>query len=50
MGESKSAVLDLVPESVKPKTILVKLPTTTVQVLQIIETAGLLLPVILSPT
>lgn len=49
MGESKSAVLDLVPELVKPKTILVKLPATAVKVLQIIETAGLSLPVIFKP-
>jgi hypothetical protein len=49
MGESKSAVLDLIPDSIKPKTILIKLPVTRTQVLHAIEKAGLSLPVIFKP-
>jgi hypothetical protein len=49
MGESKSAVLDLIPDSVKPKTILIKLPTTAEEVLQVMATSGFNLPVIFKP-
>jgi hypothetical protein len=49
MGESKFEVLSLVPDSVKPKTILIKLPATKEQVLRAIETNGLSLPVIFKP-
>lgn len=49
MGESKSAVLNLVPPAVKPKTMLIKLPITTAQVLHALETNGFVLPVIFKP-
>ena len=49
MGESKYEVLNLVPDSVKPKTILIKLPTTRQQVLDALQTNGLQLPVIFKP-
>ncbi|MCU0336870.1 MAG: hypothetical protein MUF12_03330 [Sediminibacterium sp.] len=49
MGESKFEVLSLVPDTVKPKTILIKLPATREQVLQAIETNGLSFPVIFKP-
>ncbi len=49
MGESKYAVLNLIPDSVKPKTILINLPVTTQKVLQILDTHGFSLPVIFKP-
>ncbi len=49
MGESKYEVLTLVPDDVKPKTILVKLPALTGEVLKIIETAELSFPLIFKP-
>jgi len=49
MGESKWDVMKLIPDSVKPKTILIKFPATTPQVLSAIEAAGLSLPVIFKP-
>lgn len=49
MGESKFEVLSLVPDTVKPKTILIKLPATREQVLRAIETNGLSFPVIFKP-
>lgn len=49
MGESKSAVLDLIPAALKPKTILIKLPATGEQVLNEMKTAGLAFPVIFKP-
>jgi hypothetical protein len=49
MGESKFEVLSLVPDSVKPKTILIKLPATREQVLRAIETHRLSFPVIFKP-
>ncbi|MBX2895386.1 MAG: hypothetical protein KF763_08080 [Cyclobacteriaceae bacterium] len=49
MGESKSAVLNLIPDSVKPKTVLINLPATTQSVLQTLDTNGLTLPVIFKP-
>lgn len=49
MGESKSAVLNLIPDSVKPKTVLINLPVTTQEVLQILDANGFALPVIFKP-
>lgn len=49
MGESKSGVLDLIPTGIKPKTILIRLPTTPEQVLQEMKLHGLSLPVIFKP-
>lgn len=49
MGESKAAVLQLVPDNVKPKTILVALPATTDEVLQQIQKNNLNFPVIFKP-
>ncbi len=49
MGESKSAVLNLIPDSVKPKTVLINLPATTQSVLQTLDTNALTLPVIFKP-
>jgi len=49
MGESKSAVLNLIPDSAKPKTVLINLPVTTQEVLQILDTNGFALPVIFKP-
>lgn len=49
MGESKSEVLDLIPEKVKPKTILVRLPATTSSVVGQMSAIGLSFPVIFKP-
>ncbi len=49
MGESKYEVLNLVPEGLKPKTILIKLPHSKVEVLRRIEDAGLVFPLIFKP-
>lgn len=49
MGESKYEVLQLVPESVKPKTILIKLPATVTHVTEVMREASLTLPVIFKP-
>ncbi len=49
LGESKYEVLHLVPESLKPKTILIKLPTTVTRVTEIMREAGLTFPIILKP-
>lgn len=49
LGESKKDALDLVPDSLKPKTILIKLPTTEVDVLLVIQNAGLNFPIIFKP-
>lgn len=49
MGESKSEVMKLVPNQVKPKSILIKLPATTTGVLEQLNHAGLSLPVIFKP-
>lgn len=49
MGESKWDVLKLIPDLVKPKTILIKLPATTEKTLRAIEASGLTLPVIFKP-
>lgn len=49
MGESKYEVMQLVPNDVKPITILIQLPTTRQQVLKQLQHAGLSLPVIFKP-
>jgi hypothetical protein len=49
LGESKKEALDLVPDEYRPKTILVRLPTTINQVLSAINEVGLKLPVIFKP-
>lgn len=49
MGESKFDVLELVPQEVKPKTLLVKVPTNIEGVLKIIEDNNLSLPLIFKP-
>jgi len=49
MGESKFDVLKLVPDELKPKTILVKLPTTREKVIKQINGYGLSFPVIFKP-
>lgn len=48
-GESKFEVMEKVPESVKPKTILLRLPVTMEEVLEEIGEAGLTFPVIFKP-
>jgi RimK-like ATP-grasp domain len=49
MGESKFEVLQLVPEDVKPKTILIKHPSTTEQVIKTIQENNLSFPLIFKP-
>lgn len=49
MGESKFEVLNLIPDSVKPKTIRINLPASTQGVLQMLEANRLSLPVIFKP-
>lgn len=49
MGESKYEVLQLVPDSLKPKTILIKLPASVTQVTEAMSEAGLSLPLIFKP-
>lgn len=49
MGESKSAVLDLIPSHLKPKGFLIKLPANTAEVLSQLQQAGLSFPVIFKP-
>ncbi len=49
MGESKYDVLKLVPDSLKPKTILIKLPASVTHVTEVMRDAGLTLPVIFKP-
>jgi hypothetical protein len=49
MGESKSEVLKLVPEEVKPKTILIKLPATVESVLDMMLESSLSFPLIFKP-
>jgi len=49
MGESKYEVMQLVPESVKPKAILIKLPATVTRVTEFMHEAGLTLPIIFKP-
>lgn len=49
MGESKYDILKRIPDSVKPKTIFVKLPITSNQVLDTIKQHGLSFPLIFKP-
>jgi hypothetical protein len=49
LGESKKEALDLLPDSLKPKTMLIKLPTSEAEVLLAIQNAGLIFPVIFKP-
>lgn len=49
MGESKYDVLLLVPESLKPKTILIKLPATVTHVTEVMHQESLTFPFILKP-
>ena len=49
MGESKYDVLKLVPDSLKPKTVLIKLPSSVTHVTEVMREAGLTLPVIFKP-
>lgn len=49
MGESKSDVLDLVPDNVKPKTLRIKIPSTVDVVLKQMSAHGLTFPVIFKP-
>jgi hypothetical protein len=49
MGESKYDVLSLVPDELKPKTILINYPSTKEAVVRKIEEAGLRFPLIFKP-
>lgn len=49
MGESKSDVLKLVPEEVKPKTVLVTIPSDNASVLRQLADNGLSFPLIFKP-
>lgn len=49
MGESKYDILKRIPDSVKPKTVLVKLPVDKTQLLEILKQNGFLFPVIFKP-
>lgn len=49
MGESKYEVLALIPDSLKPKTILIKTPASVTDVTDTLRNAGLTLPVIFKP-
>ena len=49
MGESKFDVLSLVPDAVKPKTILIKLPATRAHVLEAITKNAFTYPIIFKP-
>ena len=49
MGESKSEVLQLVPDHLKPKTRLIKLPATTDEVVTLLQQENFSLPVIFKP-
>ena len=49
MGESKYEVLNLVPDEVKPKTILIKLPASIQFVLEVMKKNGFTFPVIFKP-
>jgi len=48
-GESKSQVLDLVPSEVKPKTILVRLPSSKEKIVQVMKENELTFPVVFKP-
>lgn len=49
LGESKYEVLSLLPEELKPKTILVRIPSTVDDVLQKMKDASLSFPLIFKP-
>jgi hypothetical protein len=49
MGESKYEVLQLVPDGVKPKTILIKLPASAESVMQTLTREGLQFPLVFKP-
>lgn len=49
MGESKYEVLQLVPESLKPVTRLIKLPATVTSITEIMRNSGLSFPLIFKP-
>jgi len=49
MGESKFDVLKLVPDSLKPKSLLIKHPASVTHVTEVMREAGLTLPVIFKP-
>lgn len=49
MGESKYEVLKLIPDSLMPKTILIKPSSSVTHVTQLLREAGLPLPVIFKP-
>lgn len=49
MGESKYEVLQLVPESLRPKTILIKLPATVTRITETMSANGLSFPFIFKP-
>ncbi len=49
MGESKYDVLTLVPESLKPKTILIRLPASVTSVTEVMHDNRLSFPVIFKP-
>jgi hypothetical protein len=48
-GESKNDVLNLVPGQFKPKTVLVEAPSTTEEVMRVMNTQGFTFPVIFKP-
>ncbi|MEJ0031149.1 MAG: hypothetical protein WDO15_12575 [Bacteroidota bacterium] len=49
MGESKAEVLELIPDGIKPKTYLVKLPATTESIVSEMKRHGFSFPVIFKP-
>jgi hypothetical protein len=49
MGESKSEVLSKVPDAVKPKTILIRLPLDELGVVEILRRNNLEFPLIFKP-
>lgn len=49
MGESKYDILRRIPDSVKPKTVLVKLPSSSQQVLDLLKRHSFSFPVIFKP-
>jgi hypothetical protein len=49
MGESKFDVLELIPETVKPKTLLVKQPSSLLEIVRLMQQSRLAFPVIFKP-
>jgi hypothetical protein len=49
MGESKYEVLQLVPELLRPKTVLIKLPATVTRITETMRASGLSFPLIFKP-